>query len=57
MIIIKEMKNNPNITTKDLIELTKLSKTSIQKYIKELTEKNLIERVGSKNGGSWKVND
>jgi len=57
LIIIKEMKDNPNITTKDLMEITKLGKTSIQKYIKELTYKNLIERIESNNGGSWKVND
>ena len=57
LIIIKEMKNNPSITTRDLMGITKLGKTSIQKYIKELTENNLIERLGSKKGGTWKVND
>jgi len=51
------MKNNHNISTKDLMEIRKLGKTSIQKYIKELTYKNLIERIESNNGGSWKVND
>ena len=57
LLIISEMKKNSKITTNDLIELTKLSKTSIQKYIKELIEDNRIERIGSKSGGNWKVND
>ena len=57
LLIISEMKKNSKITTNDLIELTKLSKTSIQKYLKELIEYNRIERIGSKSGGYWKVND
>ena len=57
LIIIDEMKKKPKITTADLIGMTKLSKTSIQKYIKELTEDNIIERVGANKGGYWKVNE
>ena len=55
-IIISEMENNPSITTMQLMNITGLKKTSIQNYIRELTSKGIIERVGSKKGGIWKVN-
>ena len=56
-IIISEMKNNSSITTMQLMNITGLKKTSIQNYIRELTTNGIIERVGAKKGGFWKVND
>ncbi|MBQ7446236.1 MAG: winged helix-turn-helix transcriptional regulator [Clostridia bacterium] len=55
-IIFSEMENNPSITTMQLMNITGLKKTSIQNYIRELTSKGIIERVGGKKGGIWKVN-
>lgn len=55
-IIISEMENNPSITTMQLMNITGLKKTSIQNYIRELNSKGIIERVGAKKGGIWKVN-
>ena len=55
LLIVDEMKKNPKITTNDLIDIAKLSKTSIQKYIRELTAKNVIKRMDGKNGGYWKI--
>ncbi len=55
--ILEEMIRNPKVTTNDLMSITNLGKTSIQKYIKELTESHLIERVGSTKSGYWKVNE
>ncbi len=57
LIILREMKENPYITTIDLVNVTKIGKTSIQKYIKDLTEGKIIERIGGKRGGYWKVNN
>ncbi len=54
-LIINEMRNNPNVTTFELIDITGMKKTTVQKYIKELVEGNVIRRVGSKNGGYWEV--
>ena len=54
-IIISEMENNPSITTMQLMNITGLKKTSIQNYIRELTANRIIERVGAKKGGIWKV--
>ena len=53
--IYNEIKNNPNITTNELINLTNLGKTSVQKYIKILIEESTIEHIGPRNGGYWKV--
>ena len=50
------MENNPSITTMQLMNITGLKKASIQNYIRELTSKGIIEPVGAKKGGIWKVN-
>lgn len=55
--ILEEMIRNPKVTTYDLMSITNLGKTSIQKYIKELTESHLIERVGGNKTGHWKVKE
>ena len=54
-IILTEMRHNASITTNQLMELTGLKKTSIQNYLRELTAKGIIRRVGSKKGGYWEV--
>ena len=56
-LILSEMRDDSNVTTMQLIKAIGLKKTSIQKYIKELTEEGKIERIGPKNGGCWKVID
>ena len=53
--IYNAIKSNSKITTKDLMFITSLSKTSVQNYIKELSSESLIEHVGPKNGGYWKI--
>lgn len=55
--ILSEMRNNPNITTNELISILNLQKTSIQKYIRILESEGTVKRVGSKKKGYWKVND
>lgn len=54
-IILNNMKDDPSITTNELMRILNLGKTSVQKYIKDLVENNLIKRVGGNNGGYWKV--
>jgi len=55
MNIVSEMRNNPNITTFGLMNILNLKKTSIQKYIRILQEKGIIEHVGATKNGYWKV--
>jgi ATP-dependent DNA helicase RecG len=46
---------NPNLTRKELVELTNKSEITIQCAIHSLQIKSLIERIGSKKSGYWKV--
>lgn len=55
--IMELMKENPNITQKILAEKLKLSRPAITLNIKELKNKNYIERVGSDRKGYWKIID
>ncbi len=55
-LILKEMRNNPNITQPQLIEIVGIGKTAIQNNISYLRENGYIERVGSNKKGYWKVN-
>lgn len=54
--ILKEMKNNPEITNKELSDKLKLSTTAIEKNIKYLKNNNIIKRVGNKRTGKWYLN-
>ena len=55
--IIAEIRNNPNITSKQLTLILGISETAVEKNMKYLKEKNYIERVGSNKTGYWKVKD
>ena len=55
-LILKEIRNNPNITQPQLIEIVGIGKTAIQNNISYLRENGYIERVGSNKNGYWKVN-
>ena len=53
--IIKEMRNNPNVTSSQLSKLLGISETTIEKNIKILKDNGMIGCVGSKRNGYWKV--
>ena len=54
-LMLAEMRNNAPITTLELMHISSLGKTSIQKYAKELVEEKALERAGNKKGGHWVV--
>lgn len=53
--IVSEMRNNPNITTMELITIIGLKKTSIQKYIRILENDGIIKHMGSNKNGYWEI--
>lgn len=55
--IIKLIRNNPNITIPQIMIETNLAVASIKKNLKILKKDKIIERVGSNNGGYWKINE
>jgi ATP-dependent DNA helicase RecG len=55
-LILKAVSKNPTINIQTLSKQTGLGKTAVDNNIKKLKEKGLLERVGSKKTGQWKVN-
>ena len=53
--IIKAIRNNPNITISELEKETGLGHTAIQNNLNKMQELSVIERVGSRKTGYWKV--
>lgn len=53
--IIVEIRNNPNITKKQLSIILNISTTAIDEYLDYLKQEGYIERIGSKKTGYWKV--
>ena len=56
-IIIDAIRDNPNVSIKQLMIRTGTSDPAVKKNIKILKGKGLIERIGTSNGGYWKVAD
>ena len=53
--ILGEIRNNPNITKKQLQEKLGLGKSTVDLGIKVLRENGSIERIGSNKTGYWKI--
>lgn len=54
-IIYLSIKENPSISRKQLIDITKKDNSTITRNINTLKEKGFIERVGSDRDGYWKI--
>lgn len=53
--ILSEMRNNPNITTTQLMMLLGCAETTVENHIAYLRKNGYIERIGSRKTGWWKV--
>lgn len=53
--ILDEMRNNPNITQEQLVQIIGIKITAIENNIRFLKENGYIERKDSKKTGYWKV--
>ena len=49
------IKNNPNIRINEIIDLTGVSFKNTYKHIKKLKQLGLIERIGGRKYGYWKI--
>ena len=56
-IIYKMVSTNPQITVAKMAVTIGLSDRQVRKYIKKLTDLNLIIREGGRKNGSWKIID
>lgn len=53
--IIKEIRNNPNITTVQLANILCISETAVDNNLKYLKEHGYTRRNGSNKTGYWEV--
>ena len=53
--ILKALNENPKLTIPELNKITKISTATISRYLKQLQDKKIIERVGSNKSGYWKI--
>ena len=49
------MRNNPNITTAQLMVLLGCVETTVDNHIAYLRKNGYVERIGSRKTGWWKV--
>ncbi len=55
LLILKAIRNNPNITIEGLTRETGLGHTAIQNNLNKLQSLSIISRVGSRKNGYWEV--
>ena len=53
--ILEMMRDNPNITTLELMARMGLSQATVNKYILSLKKEGYIRRVGARKNGRWEV--
>jgi ATP-dependent DNA helicase RecG len=54
-IIMKEIENNPHITSKELSDIIGIDAVNIRVNLSKLKDKGLIERIGADKNGYWVV--
>ena len=55
IIILKAIRNNPNITIEGITRETGLGHTAIQNNLNKMQDVNIIKRIGSRKNGYWEV--
>ena len=55
LLIVSTIKNNPNITAKQLTTITGLSEIGVKKNMKILKDKGIVKRNGANKDGYWEV--
>jgi ATP-dependent DNA helicase RecG len=55
--ILLAIKENKQITIRELQEIIGLSESGVKKIIRRLRQNNLIKRIGGNKGGHWEVID
>ena len=53
--ILSHISNDPRITIDELVTLTGISRSQVLRYVKELTEDEVIRRDGGRKLGKWVI--
>lgn len=56
MAVVQQIQSNPKISITAIAANTRLSKSTIDRIIRNLKEKGLLSRVGAKNNATWIIN-
>ena len=54
-VIVDIIRQNVNMTIEEMISITGFSRPTITRAISSLKKKGILERVGAKKNGSWKI--
>ncbi|MNN46136.1 HTH domain protein [compost metagenome] len=54
--ILKLLQDHPKMSAAMLAEQIGVTSRTIERYLKQLQEKSLLQRIGPKKGGHWQVN-
>ena len=55
--IISIIKGNPKISQAEIADSLRMTIGSVKHHINKMKEDGIMERVGSDNGGYWKIKD
>jgi ATP-dependent DNA helicase RecG len=55
--ILEAIRINPYVTTVELIEITGLTASGVEKNIRILKQQGIIQREGNKKSGYWKLSE
>lgn len=55
LIVLELINKNPKITLNEIKENMQIARSHVQRIMKRLTDKEIIERVGSKKDGYWNI--
>ena len=53
--VLDIIKDNPDVKIDEIIASSGFSRPTVTRAISTLKEKSLIERIGSRKAGSWKI--
>lgn len=53
--ILDIIRNSPKITQSEMVEILNISRNTLQRHIKRLTEEEILERKGGKRFGYWEI--
>ena len=53
--IVRLIRENPKITISEIANALEISTRAVDKHVKELKEKGILSRVGSKKDGKWSI--
>ena len=55
LLILSEISKQPSVTILELMEITGLSESTVNRALKTLQNKKRIARVGAKKNGHWEI--